>query len=94
MADGLNALFPAASRIVAAVMARGARAHLGEDWRVLPAGFHLARARRHLDLLAVGDVSGVAPRTRCLPALDGAGTPCSGWRRITAWLACWMISIR
>lgn len=38
-------------------MERGTRTHQGQDWRVLPAGFHLARARRHLDLLAVGDVS-------------------------------------
>jgi len=50
-------LFPTASRIVEAVMERGARTHRGEDWRALPAAFHLARARRHLDLLAVGDVS-------------------------------------
>jgi hypothetical protein len=52
----IEKLFPAASRIVAAVMERGARTHQG-DWRTLPAGFHLARARRHLDLLAVGDLS-------------------------------------
>ena len=53
----IEKLFPAASRIVEAVMERGARTHQGEDWRALPAGFHLARARRHLDLLAVGDAS-------------------------------------
>jgi hypothetical protein len=53
----IEKLFSAASRIVEAVMERGARTHRGEDWRTLPAGFHLARARRHLDLLAVGDVS-------------------------------------
>jgi hypothetical protein len=49
--------FPTALRIVEAVMERGARTHPGEDWRALPAGCHLARARRHLELLAVGDVS-------------------------------------
>jgi hypothetical protein len=53
----IEKLFPVAARIVGAVMERGARTHQGEDWRALPAGFHLARARRHLDLLAVGDVS-------------------------------------
>lgn len=57
MADGLDAPFPTALRIVAAVMERGARTHQGEDWRTLPAGFHRARARRHLDLLAGGDMS-------------------------------------
>jgi hypothetical protein len=46
-----------ALRTVTEVMERGARTHQGEDWRALPAGFHLARARRHLDLLAGGDVS-------------------------------------
>ena len=50
-------LFPTASRIVAAVMKQGARTHQGEDWRAMPAGFHLDRARRHLDPLAAGDVS-------------------------------------
>ena len=29
----------------------------GDDWRTLAAGFHLARAHRHLELLAAGDVS-------------------------------------
>jgi len=43
--------------LIAAVMERGARTHQGKDWRAAPAGFHLARARRHLDLLAGGDVS-------------------------------------
>jgi hypothetical protein len=43
--------------VIAAVMERGARTHQGEDWRASPAGFHLARARRHLDLLVDGDVS-------------------------------------
>jgi hypothetical protein len=51
------ALFPNALRIVTEVMERGARTHQGEDWRTLLAGFHLARARRHLDLLTAGDVS-------------------------------------
>ena len=51
------ALFPNALRIVTEVMERGARTHQGEDWRALLGGFHLARARRHLDLLAAGDVS-------------------------------------
>jgi hypothetical protein len=55
-ARAMLALFPRALRIVTEVMERGARTHQGEDWRALPAGFHLARARRHLDLLA-GDVS-------------------------------------
>jgi hypothetical protein len=36
-------------------MQRGAGTH-ADDWRALPAGFHLDRARRHLDLLAAGDV--------------------------------------
>jgi hypothetical protein len=49
------ALFPNALRIVTEVMERGADTHQGEDWRTLPANFHLARARRHLDLLAAGD---------------------------------------
>lgn len=53
----MEKLFPTASRIVEVVMERGARSHQGEDWRALPAGFHLARARRHLDLLAAEDVS-------------------------------------
>jgi hypothetical protein len=53
----IEKLLPVAWRIVAAVMERGGRTHDGEDWRAAPAGFHLARARRHLDLLAVGDVS-------------------------------------
>jgi hypothetical protein len=57
VADGLDALFPTASRIVEAVMEHGARTRQGEDWRALPTDFHLARARRHLDLLAAGDVS-------------------------------------
>jgi hypothetical protein len=52
----IEKLFPAASRIVAAVMERGARTHQGEDWRAFQADFHLARARRHLNLLAAGDV--------------------------------------
>jgi Domain of unknown function (DUF5664) len=56
-ARAIRALFPRALRVVAAVMERGARTHQGEDWRALPAGFHLTRARRHLDLLAGGDVS-------------------------------------
>jgi hypothetical protein len=47
---------PHALPVIEAVMERGARTHQG-DWRTLPAGFHLARARRHLDLLAAGDVS-------------------------------------
>jgi hypothetical protein len=50
------ALFPNALRIVTEVMERGKRTHSG-DWLALPANFHLARARRHLDLLAAGDVS-------------------------------------
>jgi len=37
-------------------MERGKRTH-SRDWRALPAGFSLARARRHLDLLAAGDMS-------------------------------------
>ena len=49
--------FPHALSAIAAVMERGARTHQDEDWRALPVGFHLARARRHLDLLAGGDVS-------------------------------------
>jgi hypothetical protein len=49
--------FPHALVVVNRVMERGARTHQGEDWRTLPAGFHLARARRHLDLLAAGDTS-------------------------------------
>jgi hypothetical protein len=48
--------FPHALPVIEAVMERGARTH-SEDWRALPAGFHLARARRYLDLLAIGDVS-------------------------------------
>src|SRR5690242_10501285 len=55
-ATALLALFSNALRIVTEVMDRGARTHQREDWRALPAGFHLARARRHLDLLAIGDV--------------------------------------
>jgi hypothetical protein len=43
--------------VVNRVMERGARTHQGEGWRASPAGFHLARARRHLDFLAVGDAS-------------------------------------
>ena len=50
------ALFPSALRIVTEVMERGKRTHSG-DWRDLPANFHLARARRHLDLLTAGDMS-------------------------------------
>jgi hypothetical protein len=57
MAVRVYRYFPTASRIVEAVMERGARTHKGEDWRTLPAGFHLDRARRHLDLLAAGDAS-------------------------------------
>jgi hypothetical protein len=38
-------------------MKRGARTHQGEDWRAMLAGFRLARARQHLDLLAGGDTS-------------------------------------
>jgi hypothetical protein len=53
----MEKLFPAASRIVEAVMERGARTHQGEDWRTLPAGFHLHRAQRHLALLAASDMS-------------------------------------
>jgi Domain of unknown function (DUF5664) len=56
-ARAMLALFPRALRTVTEVMERGARTHGGEDWRALPAGFHLTRARRHLDLLAAGDVS-------------------------------------
>jgi hypothetical protein len=56
-ARAMLALFPRALRTVTEVMERGARTHQGEDWRTLPAGFHLARARRHLDLLAAEDVS-------------------------------------
>ena len=56
-ARAMLALFPRALRTVTEVMERGARSHQGEDWRALPSGFHLARARRHLDLLAGGDVS-------------------------------------
>ena len=75
MADGLDAPFPTALRIVAAVMERGARTHQGEDWRTLPAGFHRARARRHLDLLAGGDMS--EPHlAHAACRLDGAGTRC------------------
>jgi hypothetical protein len=51
----IEKLFPAASRIVREIMERGTHTHLG-DWRTLPAGFHLARAQRHLDLLAGGDM--------------------------------------
>jgi hypothetical protein len=47
--------FAHAVAVVNRVMERGARTHKGEDWRALPAGFHLACAQRHLDLLAVGD---------------------------------------
>jgi Domain of unknown function (DUF5664) len=54
-ARALLAFFPNALRIVTEVMERGKRTH-SEDWRALPAGFHFARARRHLDLLAIGDV--------------------------------------
>jgi hypothetical protein len=53
----IEKLFPIAWRIVAGVMERGARTHQGADWRASSSGFHLARARRHLDLLAVGDMS-------------------------------------
>ena len=49
--------FPHALPALEAVMERGARTHQGEDWRTLSAVLHLARARRHLDLLAAGDVS-------------------------------------
>ena len=49
--------FPHALPVIEAVMERGARTHQGEDWRTLPAGFHLHRAQRHLDLLTVGDMS-------------------------------------
>jgi hypothetical protein len=56
MAVRVYLYFPIGSRIVEAVMERGARTHQG-DWRALPAGFHLARARRHLDMLAAGDMS-------------------------------------
>jgi Domain of unknown function (DUF5664) len=49
--------FPHALPVIEAVMERSARTHPGEDWRALPAGFHLDRARRHLDLLAAGDAS-------------------------------------
>jgi dATP/dGTP diphosphohydrolase len=51
----IEKLFPVALRIVASVMRRGARTHQGKDWRAFPVGFHLARARRHLALLAAGD---------------------------------------
>jgi hypothetical protein len=54
--------------MIAAVMERGARSHQGEDWRAAPAGFHLARARRHLYLLAAGDVSEPHPEHRILQA--------------------------
>jgi hypothetical protein len=57
MAVCIYLYFPTALRTVEAVMERGARTHRGEDWRALPAGFHLTRARRHLDLLAADDVS-------------------------------------
>ena len=50
-------VFPRAFAAVAGIMERGERTHQGQDWRAMPAGFHLARARRHLDLLAAGDVS-------------------------------------
>lgn len=49
--------FPHALPAIAAVMERGARTHSREDWRAKPASFHLARARRHLDMLADGDTS-------------------------------------
>jgi hypothetical protein len=49
--------FPHALPVIEAVMERGARTHQGEDWRTLPPGFHLARARQHLNLLAAGDAS-------------------------------------
>jgi hypothetical protein len=40
----IEKLFPVASRIVEAVMERGARTHQGEDWRALPSEPHLAHA--------------------------------------------------
>jgi dATP/dGTP diphosphohydrolase len=49
--------FPRVLPVIAAVMERGTRAHQGEDWSALPVGFHLAPARRHLDLAAVGDAN-------------------------------------
>jgi hypothetical protein len=49
--------FPHAVTVIAAVMERGARTHQDENLRAMPVGFHLARARQHLDLLAAGDVS-------------------------------------
>ena len=55
-ARSMLALFPRALRTVTGVMERGKRTHSG-DWRDLPANFHLARARRHLNLLAAGDAS-------------------------------------
>jgi hypothetical protein len=48
--------FPHALPVIAAVMQRGKRTHSG-DWLALPAKFHLARAQRHLDLLAAGDMT-------------------------------------
>ena len=55
-ARAMLALFPNALRIVTEVMQRGKRTHSG-DWLALPANFHLARAQRHLDLLAAGDMT-------------------------------------
>jgi hypothetical protein len=53
----IEELFPVASRIVEATMERGTRTHAVDDWGVLSAGFHLDRARRHLDLLAAGNAN-------------------------------------
>ena len=49
--------FPHALRVIAEVMQRGRATHTGQDWRNLPASFHLERARRHLDLLSQGDTT-------------------------------------
>jgi Domain of unknown function (DUF5664) len=55
-ARAMLALFPKALRTVTEVMERGKRTHSG-DWRDFAANFHLARARRHLYLLAIGDAN-------------------------------------
>jgi hypothetical protein len=55
MNESLN--FPRALAVVASILKRGRATHVGQDWRELPAGFHVARAQRHLDLLARGDMT-------------------------------------
>jgi hypothetical protein len=49
--------FPHALAAIEAVMERGRLTHPPDDWRSRPAAFHVKRARRHLDLLAMGDDS-------------------------------------